>query len=131
MKKETSNSFLEYSNQILFVRIKEGAEMTIESMREQYNAQLELVKNNKYAVLVDGTSNVDVPSETRVFMANHSPSNRKATAIVTNKNLATRLIANFYLKVNKPKVLTKLFKTESDAIRWLKNELDKTEYPQQ
>ena len=37
MKKETSNSLLEYSNNVIFVRLKEGAEITIESMEEQYN----------------------------------------------------------------------------------------------
>ena len=124
MKKETANSFLEYSNNILFVRIKENAEMTIETMQEQYDVQKEIVKNEKYAVLIDGKNNVSVPSETRIFMANHRPPNRKATAIVIKKNLATLLIANFYLRMNKPKVQTKLFKFESEAIDWLRDKLD-------
>ena len=120
-KKETSNSILEYSDNIIFVRIKDGVDLTIESMQEQYEAQMEMVKNDKYAVLIDGTKNVTVPHETRKMMADHQPPNRKATAIVTNRNLATLLMANFYLKVNKPKVQTKLFKYEDAAVMWLKS----------
>ncbi|MBK9285685.1 MAG: STAS/SEC14 domain-containing protein [Sphingobacteriaceae bacterium] len=125
MKRETSNSILEYADHILYVRIKEGAELTIESMKEQYEAQYELVKNDKYSVLIDGKNNVIVPIEARAFMAEHNPPNRKATAIVSNKNLATLILANFYIKVNKPKVSTKLFQDELKAKHWLKQKLQK------
>jgi hypothetical protein len=120
---ETSNSFLEYADHIIYVRLKEGKEITIESMKEQYKAQEELVKNDKYAVLVDGRNTVIMPPETRKFMAAHQPVNRKATALVSNNNLVTVLIGNFYLKVNKPKLQTRLFKQEEEAVKWLKKQL--------
>ncbi|PBQ30710.1 hypothetical protein CNR22_02615 [Sphingobacteriaceae bacterium] len=41
-----------------------------------------------------------------------------AYAVVAN-NLAYKLIANFYLKVNKPKVPFKIFLTIDDAAKWL------------
>lgn len=41
------------------------------------------------------------------------------TAVIVN-NLAYVLIANFYLKVNKPKRPYQIFKNEEDAIVWLK-----------
>lgn len=41
-----------------------------------------------------------------------------ATAIIVN-NLAYKLIASFYLKVNKPKRPYKVFSNESDAVKWL------------
>lgn len=125
MKIETSNSFLQYLDNIMFVRIKEGVELTIESMHEQYEAQNKLIGNDQYVVLVDGTQNAIIPPETRSLMAQHRPPNRRATAIVTNKNLATLIIANNYLKMNKPKIKTKLFKQEDKAIFWLKRQLKK------
>lgn len=119
-KKEVSNSLLEYCNNIVFVRIKEGAEITVESMHEQFNAQKELVENKEYVVLVDGTKHSTVSPEARKLMADHRPPNRKATAIVNNDNLAMHLIANFYLRVNKPSIPTKIFKRENEAVAWLK-----------
>lgn len=41
-----------------------------------------------------------------------------AYGIIAN-NLAYKLIANFYLKVNKPKVPYKLFTTVEEAVKWL------------
>ena len=121
--KETSNSFLDYKDHIVFVRIKENAEISVESMQEQYEVQDKLVGNDVYGVLVDGTKNSNVPVNTREFMAKRNPKNRIATAIITNNNLATNIIANFYLKFHKPKNPTKLFNKETDAITWLKSQL--------
>lgn len=121
--KETANSFLDYKEHIVFVRIKENVDITVSSMKEQYNEQAKLVGTDTYAVLVDGTKNANVPVETREFMAKHNPKNRIATAILTNNNLATTIIGNFYLKFHKPKNPTKLFQKESDAINWLKTQL--------
>ncbi len=42
-----------------------------------------------------------------------------ATAVVVD-TLAYKLIANFYLKFNKPKRPYKVFSKEEEAIKWLK-----------
>lgn len=126
-KAETANAFLEYNGNIVYVRMKEDSDVTIQSMKEQYKAQAQLVKDEEYAVLVDGTNNVNVPPATREFMAKHSPANRKATAIITNQNLATLLIANFYVRFNRPAVPTRLFKNETVAVHWLKKQLKKNQ----
>lgn len=124
MQKETKNSFLRYSSNILFIKIKEGAEITIESVQEEYDSQKTLVGNDEYAVLIDGAKNFMMPLDARKYMANHQTPNWKATAIVSNNNLSTHLIANFYLKTNKPIVPTKLFKYTEGAIVWLKSKLE-------
>lgn len=123
MQKETKNSFLRYSNNILFIKIKERAEITIESVQEEYDSQKTLVGNDEYVVLIDGAKNFMMPLDARKYMANHQIPNWKATAIVSNNNLSTHLIANFYLKTNKPIVPTKLFKYEEGALVWLKSKL--------
>lgn len=124
MQKETTNSFLNYSENILFVKIKEGSEITIESVKEEYDSQNKMVGDDEYVVLIDGALNFIIPLDARKYMANHHTPNWKATAIVTNNNLSTHLIANFYLRTNKPIVPTKLFKYEEGAIIWLKSKLE-------
>lgn len=120
---DTSTTLVEYHDNIIFLRLKEGADLNINSINEQHDAQKELVKNDKYGVLVDGTNNVVITKECREYMASLITPNRVATAVLTKMNMATTLIANFYIKVNKPKIPTKLFKEEKDAVSWLKMQL--------
>lgn len=82
-----------------------------------------MVGEDEYAVLVDASKNSVVPQEARVFMAQHEPPQRKATAIVCKRNLAMLFVVNFYLKVEKPHVLTRLFQDETEAVEWLKIKL--------
>lgn len=58
--------------------------------------------------------------EARNYMANNPEINkvRKAFAILTN-SLGTRILADFYLKFNKPPSPGKLFNDEEEAIQWL------------
>ncbi len=125
MKKETSNADLEFRDQIVFVRIKDGAEITTETMEEQWSVQKEMVGRGTYAVLVDGKKNYTLYPEVREYMAAYQPQGRVATALVANKNLATLMIANFYLRFNRPKVPTRMFKEEEEAVLWLKEKLEK------
>ena len=125
MKKETSIALLEYIDNIVFVRIKEGVLINAESLNEQFEAERLLSGNDNYGVLVDGSNYSVIPGEARILMAAYSPKGRKATAIVSNNNLASLLTSRFYLKVNKPKNMTKIFNTEEEAIIWLKNKLRK------
>jgi len=41
-------------------------------------------------------------------------------AILAGDSLASSIIGNFYIKFNNPSIPTKLFKTEDEALDWLK-----------
>ena len=71
-KVETINAYLEYDDHIMFVDLKLDSEVTIESMTEHFKIQGELVGNDSYGVLVDGTNTLDSPPEVRQFIANHN-----------------------------------------------------------
>ena len=45
------------------------------------------------------------------------------TAVVAN-SVAYKLIANFYVKINKPKTPFKVFNTQEAAIKWLKSDFE-------
>jgi hypothetical protein len=117
--KEISTTRLEYVGGIMHLRLKEGAEFNLETIKEQYAAQDELTGTDNYAVLVDATHHVSMSKESREFMAAYVNPRRKATALLTRYNLATLLLANFYMKFNQPRIPTKLFNQEEEAIDWL------------
>ncbi len=123
--KDISTTRLEYAGGIMYLRLKEGAEFNLETTKEQHAAQDELTSNDNYVVLVDATHHVSMSKESREYMAAYENPRRKATALLTRYNLATLLLANFYMKFNQPKIPTKLFNQEEEAIGWLKQMLHK------
>ena len=122
-RKEISTTVLEYSNGLMCLRLKEGAEFDLAAIKEQFLAQDEMTNTEDYAVLVDATHHVSMTKECREFMAAYNNPRRKGTALLTNYNLATLLLANFYLKFNKPLIPTKIFNKEKEALSWLGDKL--------
>ncbi len=123
--KEIATTRLEYLDGIMHLRLKEGADFNLETTKEQFAAQDELTGADNYAVLVDATHHVSMSKEAREFMAAYVNPRRKATALLTRYNLATLILANFYMKFNQPKTPTKLFNHEEEAVNWLKHMLNK------
>jgi hypothetical protein len=121
---KTSTSLLQYENNILYTRIYEYACIDEEEMKEQFKAREELVKDDKYAVLVDARNFNTTTEGARKFLAGTHQPKRIAMAVLTN-NLAVTLLANFYLKVNKPNTPTRIFNKEENAVKWLREELEK------
>lgn len=116
---ETTTTIVEYVNNIIYLRMKDGAEVNLENTIEQFKAQAELTKNDYYGVLVDGRNYVIMDKESRKYMATHMAPKRVATALLTQHNIAMRLLANIYMKIDKPTVETRLFGEEAEAVKWL------------
>lgn len=116
---ETTTTIVEYVNNIIYLRMKDGAEVSLENTIEQFKAQAELTKNDYYGVLVDGRNYVIMDKESRKYMATHMAPKRVATALLTQHNIAMRLLANIYMKIDKPTVETRLFGEEAEAVKWL------------
>lgn len=125
-RKELPTTLLEYHSGIMCLRLKEGSEFDLPAIQEQHAAQDELTGNDTYAVLVDATHHVSMSKECREFMAAYSNPRRKATALLTNNNLATIILANFYLRFHRPNTPTRMFNSESEAMNWLRQMLGKS-----
>lgn len=84
---------------------------------EKYN---EITDGKLMPFLFTASEEVNITPEARdnaVKIEEESPC-YGAAVVVTN--IAYLLIANFYLKFNKPKRPYKVFKNEADAVEWLK-----------
>ncbi|HSH67580.1 MAG TPA: hypothetical protein VLB84_17700 [Bacteroidia bacterium] len=114
------------NERLLRMTILEGAEIELENAIENYEAAQSLTNNTKHLLLVDAHANVYISKEARAYSAELKPNAPIAMAIVVTST-ANRLIGNFYINFNKPKVPTKLFSTEEKAIEWLKDYLYLTE----
>ena len=76
------------------------------------------------ANLVDVRDMLFIDSKTREYAAAQYRPHVAGQAILINSKVSS-YFANIFLKFNKPKVPTKLFTVEADAINWLKDQMGK------
>ena len=113
--------YLENDN-ILFYRVKQGIEIDIYEITEMIKYVEEFMGNKKHYAVVDFGSNVMSTTEARKVYADskYIQTYRIADAFLV-KSLPLRLVANFFINITKPKVVTQLFTNEESAIKWLKS----------
>ena len=121
MKKilDTPQAFLTYEEDVLFVKMKEGISLGQKEMEELLIKAVELTAPNKYFAIVDMTATYDSTLEARNFYAESDYSKlRYADAFIVN-SLPMRLLVNFFISFNKPKIPSKMFNDQRTALNWV------------
>ncbi|MBP8033341.1 MAG: hypothetical protein KAZ71_02020 [Bacteroidia bacterium] len=101
------------------VSVNESEEFTVEDLTKLVSAQNEF-GGEKLPVLVLCAEHASTNSEllTAISKNKNNPYS-KADAFVI-KSMAQKILANFYIKINKPERPTKFFNDKEEAINWLK-----------
>lgn len=127
---QTKVAIISYNSieRIVYMKILDGAEIELENAIQNQEAVKLLTNNEKHLLVVDARGiDVYVSKEARAFSADRIPSAPCiAKAFIVNST-ANRLIGNFYINFNKPKVPTKIFSTIEKATEWLNSFLYLTE----
>ena len=120
--KEYEFATLEFDTEknILFYRVKQGIVVDVHEMNEMLKYVEEFMGDVKHYALIDFGANLMSTTEARKIYADsrYIQTYRMADAFLV-KSLAVRIVANFFIRVNKPKVPTKLFTEENYAQAWL------------
>jgi hypothetical protein len=113
---------LEFDEQknILFYRIKQDQVVDVAEIREMLEYVQEFMGPVRHYAVIDFGGNLSSSTEARQVYADaeYLQKWRIADAFLV-KSLPVRLIANFFIKVTKPKVTTRLFTDENAAVNWL------------
>jgi len=105
---------------IMHLIISPEKEETVELAKKMVKKMGEMVNYRPVPVLARHEEFALPGKANRDFWANaDSCPYSKADAFIINST-AMKLIANFYLSINKPQRPTRMFTTEEDAIKWLK-----------
>lgn len=111
---------LDYQNRILTVRLIDGLEITAPILEKINATGVKLANGQNFCVLADLRLNISSTPEARKYGAkNDHMKNHLAYAMLAD-SMPVVILANFFIKVNRPKVPTRLFKKEEDALQWLK-----------
>lgn len=106
---------------ILRIKVLEGADITLENIKKNFEVYKELLGDKKALLMIDSRAKYNFTKEARIFTAkNQMGLNRVAVAHVIG-SFANRWIISIYVRINKPVVPTKMFSSEERAIKWLKS----------
>jgi hypothetical protein len=107
------------NNQYVHVILKPHTEITVELQVEMVALYREVTNGKKMPFLFEGGEFVSITKEARenaIKMEDDTPT--LASAILV-KNLAQKIVADFYYKINKPKQPYKVFWSKEKAILWI------------
>ena len=96
---------------------------SVNDVIEINNAQGELCNGIKRPAVtfVDPYSNIE--SDAREYMATFESTRFSTAEAFVISSVGQKILANFYLKVNKPTVPTKIFTNLNSAVEWLRDYL--------
>jgi hypothetical protein len=105
-------------NGILVLRYKEK-HVSLEDCQQYYEWCQKNIPGQKLPSLNVLHPNNSFSDEAKRFSANEGTDFSMAEAFVVENGII-RILANFYMRFNKPKVITKIFTKEQDATEWLR-----------
>lgn len=95
----------------------------VEHFLEIKEANKKLTNPQTYAVLVDSGIFTGITKEARELSANSEFVQNTVAKALLIRSLGHRIVGQFYINVNKPKIRTKIFVNHEKAIIWLENQL--------
>lgn len=122
---ELKSDFVEmnYEDRILRVRFFDGEHIDLVKMRQFIAMGQELVQGEHFVSISVAENGVSWSKEARDYSANST--NKQIAAALVSQNPVLRVIANFFLKVNKPVYPTKFFGNVLQAEEWVNKMLVK------
>jgi hypothetical protein len=126
MKRTVRSDFGEVSIRhegIVHAKVLHGVEIDLEKA-EVYHSLIEyLTRSENHCTIIDLTGISGITPEARKYLQDTSSKWGKtvAVALVTN-TFTARVLANFFLSINKPSYPVKVFTDNLDAQHWARNE---------
>lgn len=120
MRKEIQREYglVAYEDDVLYSYINENVVLTPEIVEDINRIGFEYSEGRMHFSLADLRANVTSTKEARAYAAdNKYMANHIAYSILGN-SLPVILVANFFINIHKPKIMTRLFKTEKEALEW-------------
>ena len=107
------------SNNLVYVLLKDNCNLDVPLQMRLLDYYREITNNTLMPFLFLVGDNVTITKEARDNAVKIEDESMLAASAVVVDSLPYKLIANFYLKFNKPKRPYKVFSKEEEAVAWL------------
>jgi len=118
MKWKTRHVEYELKEGIMYGRYKPGVKIDLKVAKEMVQDRLEVQKGKSYCTFIYFTIH-DVDKDAREYMNNEGAEGLIKGALYVESFL-TAAFVNFFMKVYKPTLETRIFTNKEKAIKWLK-----------
>ena len=103
-----------------FVLVRWNVEyITLKVATETVKSRTEATEGKEVLILSDARKLKSITKEARKHLAEHIASGVKGGAVLVD-SIESKMVAKFFLEINKPKVKFKIFDCEKVALTWLK-----------
>jgi hypothetical protein len=109
------------SDQIIQIVPDDGIHITLENVKLQIAAVGQLAGGKKYPVLVYSGVGTNIDTETMNYVATEKSNPFALAEAYLISNISHKLLASFYLKINRPFRPTRAFTAEQAAVSWLQS----------
>ncbi len=112
--------FVFRNDYIVEVHCKNNFEYDVDQIKENISVLEDYACSGKIKIVNIVPLNTSITKKAREFLA-EAPHDKYAVAeAFFISSITQQLTANFYMKINKPKLPTKFFLSFDDAVQWLK-----------
>ncbi len=102
---------------------RNNIDLTIEDSLSEMGAYKELCQGKKRPVSINIQNIKTVQRESRQFYSGEEPARYVAVAALIIGNPVSRIMANFFMGINKTFMPVKLFTDQEEAVKWLSDYL--------
>jgi hypothetical protein len=117
---ENENVIITIKGGILFLKYKVET-LDLKSAKNVVELRLELSKGVSYPLFVDISSVKNTTKEARIYSSKGDAAKLVSATALWGTSELTRVMANFFLTINKPDVPVKFFSDQEKALQWLKH----------
>lgn len=104
---------------IVEIQVRENADISEKECVEIKNAYEEILEPKKYPLLHVVGNYVTFDKSAREYSSSEDGLKFSLAEAYVINSLPHKILANFYIRVNKPSVPTKFFGTKQEAVAWL------------
>lgn len=116
---ETETVIFYYEDDIMNINFKEDADVHLENAQDNLKVRKEFQKEEKVKVLSDISKVWQVSKDARAFFATKQVTDLNIAMALITESLTSTILANFFMKFNKPAAPTKMFSSKEKALAWL------------
>lgn len=101
--------------------IKEGVHLLREDVESIKRANIEVSSRDKYVVLVNSKEFTSISREARELSASREFAKETIAKALMAPSTGHKIVSQFYIRVNKPVILTEIFTDIDKALVWLRS----------
>jgi hypothetical protein len=97
-----------------------GSEVTLEDAKETMAAYKKINKGKRLPLFIDTKTMRSFAREARIFYASEEAASCASAAAIIVGTPVSKVLGNFYIGLSNPHLPSRLFSSEDEALKWLK-----------